>query len=195
MPVKRIIERPKDAVGVGYGGDFCNLVRADNFGLKPHVAMLRPLREQHVEPVTVVGQCDAADVMQTAGHVGDLFQFLIEPDRIPLQRRHIGVAIQRVKSARRVPCGPRCQFGPLDKNHVRPPQLGQVVEHRNAHNPATNHHHARLRFHRIPLNHPVGTKDVWFGAGGLSVHDTCCRLSGLRVNHPRTKTVPVQLFP
>ena len=48
--------------------------------------------------------------MQTAGHAGDLFQFAIKLDGVALQRRHIGVAVQRVKPTRRMPGGPGRQF-------------------------------------------------------------------------------------
>jgi uncharacterized protein YcbX len=67
------------------------------------IAVLGAFGLQHVEPFGRVGQRHAADMVQAAGHAGDRFQLLVKPDGIALQRRHVGVAVQRVKPARRVP--------------------------------------------------------------------------------------------
>ena len=104
VTVERVIKPADDAVDIGDGGDLCDLLRCHDLGVQAHETVLGPFGQQHVETVLVVGKGDAADVVQPAGHAGDFFQFLVEPDGIALKCCHIGVAVQRVKPARRVPC-------------------------------------------------------------------------------------------
>ena len=63
VAVERIVEPAQDAIGVGDGSQGFDLVRADDFGLKPHEAVLGALGLEHVEPFGRVGQRHAADMV------------------------------------------------------------------------------------------------------------------------------------
>ena len=150
MAVERIIKPAKDAVDIGHRRDFGDLLRGHDMGIKPHVAMLGALGQKHVKSVAIVRQRHAADVMQPAGHAGDLFKFLVEPDRIALKGGHVGIAIERVKPACGVPCASRGQFRSLKQHHVGPAKLGQVIKHRTADDTAADHDDTGGGFHGGP---------------------------------------------
>ncbi len=118
MPVKRIKEGTYKAVRIGNGGDFPDFPGGYNTCFKSHKPVFGPFRQQHVEPVAVVGQGDAAHMMQPAGHAGDRFQLLVKADGIALERGHVGVAVQRMKPARRVPGGAAGQIRSLNQHHI-----------------------------------------------------------------------------
>ena len=108
VAVERIVERAEDAVGSVIGANSRILFGAEDLGVQAHVRVLGAFRLEHVEPVLRVGQRQAADVVQAAGHAGDLFQLLVEVDRIALKGGHVGVAVERAQvAAGGVPGGPR----------------------------------------------------------------------------------------
>ena len=148
VAVQRVIEAAEDALGVHKAiGQLVDFLRSQDLGVQPHVAVLGAFGLQLLEAGLVVGQRHAADMVQPAGHAGDGFQLFVEADRIALQRRHVGVAVDRVEASRRVPGGARGQLGALDQHDVRPAELGQVVENRTADDAAADHHHAGMGFH------------------------------------------------
>ncbi len=98
-------------------------------------------------PVRARRQRDAADMMQTAGLAGFLLEFLVEPDRIALQCGHVGIGIERVEAAGRMPGRTGCEFRALDERHIAPAELGQVIKHRAADNAAADHRNAGVFVH------------------------------------------------
>ena len=106
VTIQRVIQPANNAVDIRDGCDFLNLFRRDDFGFQPHEPMLGAFGDQHVEPVLILGQRDAADMMQAAGHACDFFEFFVQADGIALQSGHIRVAIQRVKATGGVPRRP-----------------------------------------------------------------------------------------
>ena len=72
---------------------------------------------------------------------------LVKVDRIVLQRRDIGVVVQRVKARRRVPGRTGGQFGTLDQGHIRPAMSGQVVQDGGADDAAADHDRAVMGGH------------------------------------------------
>jgi hypothetical protein len=86
-------------------------------------------------------------MMQTAGLAGDLFEFAIKPDRVTLQSRHIGVGVERMKTARGVPGGTRGQFRAFDQDDIFHTECGQVINDAAANNPATDDDNLRMTFH------------------------------------------------
>ena len=88
-------------------------------------ARVRHLEEVHA--VGVVGEQHAALLMQPAGLAGDRLQFLVEADRVALQLRHVGIAVERMEAARRVPGGAGREPRPLDQHDVLPAGLGEVI--------------------------------------------------------------------
>ncbi len=110
VTVEWVVKRADDAVEIGDGRDFRDFFRADDLGLKAHVAVLGPLGDEHVKAVLVIGKGDAADVVEAAGHARDCLKFFVKLDGVALQGRHVGVAVERVKPARGMPSGTRCQL-------------------------------------------------------------------------------------
>ncbi len=146
VAVERVPECADDAVGVDQPvGHLGHLGRRQDGGVEAHVAVLRAFGLEHVEPLGSVGEGDAADVVEAAGLAGQRLQFLVEADR---------VALQRVETARRVPRRSARQFRPLDEHHVRPTELGQVVENGAADDATPDDDDARGALHGVPLGCP-----------------------------------------
>ena len=89
--------------------------------------------------------------MQPARHAGYLFQLFVQPDRVPLKRRHVGVAVQGVESPRSVPGAARGQFGPFDQHDVLPAQFCEMVQDRSADNAAPDNDSTCGGFHGAVL--------------------------------------------
>ena len=109
--------------------------------------MLGAFGEQHIEPILIVCQRDAADVMQPARHSGDLFKLSVELDRIALKRRHVGVAVESMEPSGSMPCRTRCQFRPLEKHDIGPPQFRQMVKNGCADDASTNDSYSGAGLH------------------------------------------------
>ena len=153
VTVQRVIKRADDPFEVDHAiGQLGDFLRAEDLGVQPHIAMLGAFGLQLFKPGLIVGQRDAAHVVQPAGHAGDLFQLFVKPDGIALQRGHVGVAVQGVKAACRVPCGAGGEFRAFDQHDVGPAEFGQVIQHGTADDTAANHDHAGMGFHsgRLP---------------------------------------------
>ena len=123
----------------------------DDLGVHAQVAALGHGGFQKLESLRRVGQHDARRQVQAAGLARDFFKLLVQTDGIALQHGHIGVAIERMETAGRMPGGARGKLVPLQQHHVFPAFFGQVVEHRAAHHPAANHHHLCCRLHACSL--------------------------------------------
>lgn len=117
-------------------------------------------------------------MVQPARHASDLFQLLVQPDGIALQRGHVGVAVERMKPTRRVPCRSAGQFRPLQQHHVGPTQLGQVIEHRTTDDAAPDDGNLTGGFHSVPP-YDVGKKLSSRWGYYSSVSDNKCRMSSI----------------
>ncbi len=104
------------------------LFDGDHFRVHAEIAAAGMAHLQPVEPVLAVRQRQPAGQMQPAAFAGNLLQFLIQPDRVGLQLGHVRVAVQRVKPARRMPCGPAGEPVPLQQHDVRPARFREVVK-------------------------------------------------------------------
>ena len=148
MPVKRVVKPAQNAGGIGDGGHFGDLFGAQDFGLQPHVAMFGTLCLEHIEPFGGIGKRHAANVMQPARHAGQGLEFAVKPDGVPLQGGHVGVAVEGVKPARRMPRGAAGQFRTLQQHHIGPAELCQMIKHRTSHDTAADHTNPSGAFHR-----------------------------------------------
>ena len=164
VAVEGIVERAQETLGVDDRRELGDLLGADDLGFQAHVAMLRALAFQVIQALLRGRDGHAAGVMQAAGLAADLFQLLVELDGVALQRRHVGVGIEGVEAAGRVPGRARGQLGTLDQHHVLPAELGQVIEHAAPDHAAADHGHTDMRFHgfRFPsaLGRRLGSADV-----------------------------------
>ena len=113
--------------------------------------MLCPLCFQHIKPLGRVGKRDATYVVQPAGHACQLLQLTVQADRIALQRGHIGVAVQRMKAARCVPCRAAGQLRAFQQHHIGPPKFGQMIKDRDPDDTAANHTYPGGFFHVLLL--------------------------------------------
>ena len=55
-----------------------------NLGRKPHVAMLGALGLQEIQPLGRIGNGQATNMVEPAGHAGDFLKLAIEPDGVAL---------------------------------------------------------------------------------------------------------------
>ncbi|MNV40417.1 hypothetical protein D3C71_1320230 [compost metagenome] len=99
-----------------------------------------------------------ADILAGIG-----LDLLVELDRVFLQLGDVGVTVDRVHAASRMPGGTGSKLGPLDQNHVRPAEFRQMVEDGTADDTAADHHNPGMALHS---NSPV--------RAGLSSCVECC---------------------
>ena len=144
MAIEGVVKCTKHTVGIRNRRQIANFRRAYDARIQPHIAVFCTLGFEEVQPFRVAGKRQPADMMQTARLAGDFFQFPIQPDGITLQRRHIGVGVQGMKSTRSVPGGSRRQFGTLDQHEVGPTEFGQVIQNAAANHAAADHRYLDL---------------------------------------------------
>ena len=71
--------------------------------IQTEIARLGPLLFQIIVTLLGGGQINAAGAVNAAGLARELFQLLVEIDRVALQPRDVGIGIDRVDDARRMP--------------------------------------------------------------------------------------------
>ena len=147
VTVERVVERPEQALRVRDRREPRDLLRPHDLGLEPHVAVLGPFGLEEVEAIRVRCEGESTHVMQSAGLAGELLELAIEPDGVALQRGHVGIRVQGVEAARRVPRRARSQLGALDEHHVAPAEPGEVIEHAAPDHPAPDHRNPDMRLH------------------------------------------------
>ena len=147
MPVERIVEPAEHAVGVGDRAQGANLRGRDQLGIETHVAVHGARRLEEIEAFRRLGERDAADVMQAAGLAGDFLELAVEPNRVALQRRHVGIRVQRMKTAGRVPGRARRQLRAFDQQHVPDTEFRQVVDDAATDHATTDDYYLCMTFH------------------------------------------------
>ena len=96
--------------------------------------------------------------MNASGHVhadglaGFGLDLLQKVDRVGLKQRHVGIGVQRMKSAGGVPGRASRQDGPLDQRRVGPTKFGQMVKDGSADNPSADHNRAVALSFAAPHN-------------------------------------------
>ena len=90
-------------------------------------------------------------MVKTAGQARDLLEFAIEADGVALQGRDVGIGVQRVEAARRMPRRARCQVRALDEHDIGPAELRQVVEDTASDNAAADDGHTHVGAHRAAI--------------------------------------------
>ena len=123
--------------------------RGYQFGFHAEITALRVGEPQEIHALRGVGHHDAAGQMQAAGLAGKLLDLLVELDRVGLQFRDVGVAVQRMETAGGVPGRARCQLRPLDQKHVGPAGSGEVKQNGAADNAAADDYRFNVRFHVV----------------------------------------------
>lgn len=85
--------------------------------------------------------------MQPAGLARNPLQLVVEPDRVALQLRDVGVAVQGVEATGGMPRRTRCKLVALDQNDVGPTGLRQVIQHAATNNAAPDDGYASMSLH------------------------------------------------
>ncbi len=127
-----LLEKRIELLGFGDGDD-----------LHVHAQIAAPGlgHAQPIQPFRSVGQHQPAWQVDAALLAGFRLDLPVEIDRVLLQARHVGVAVQRVHPARGMPRGTRGQLLALQQHDVGPTRLGEVVEHAGADDTASYHDH------------------------------------------------------
>jgi hypothetical protein len=148
MAFQRAVEGALEAARVHQREELGGFLGRDQLAVDAEQLLLRPHHLQEVDPVVGAGQQHAARQVEAAGLAGDLLDLLVELDRVLLQFGDVGVAVDGVEAAGRVPGRPGGELRTLDQHHVLPARLGQVIEHAAPDHAAADHGHLHLAFHR-----------------------------------------------
>ena len=126
----------------------------DDLGLHAEVAGAAADQVQRIHLALVGGQHQAAVRVQAAGLAGQRLELAIEVDRVFLQARDVGVAVERVHAAGRVPGRAGGQLALLEQHDVGPADLGQMVEDADPDDAAADHHRPSFGPHALPRSAP-----------------------------------------
>ena len=129
---------------------FCFLHR-NQFGFEAEITRAGM---RHFKPIHALGcirKHQTAGAMETAAFARDFLKLVIERNRIALELGDIRIAIQRVETARRMPCRAMGQLLALNKHDIFPARFGEMVENRSANNAAPNDDNTGMGFHRDPV--------------------------------------------
>ena len=121
--------------------------RRDQLGIHAEIAALGVRQPEEVHALGRVGEHDAAGQVQRAGLAGKLLQLLVELHRVGLQLGDVGVAVERMEAAGRVPGRTGRQLRAFDQHDVGPAGAGQVVKHRTADDAAADDNCFCVGFH------------------------------------------------
>ena len=102
----------------------------DDLELHAEVAPAGLGHAQPVEALAIAGEHQPAGEMDRAVLARAGLDRAVQLDRVLLQLGHVGIAVERVHPAGRVPRRPRGELLALDEYDVVPPRLREVVEHR-----------------------------------------------------------------
>ena len=147
MPVDPGAQRAGEAGGIEQGHQAVGLLRADDLGVDVEVAPLRHHALQPVEALLGRGQHHPARDVEPRRLPGKLLDLLVELDGVLLQLGDVGVAVDGVHATRRVPGRAGGELVALEQHEVRPAALGEVVEHRAADHPPSDHDDAGMGLH------------------------------------------------
>ena len=89
--------------------------------------------------------------MDAAGLSGGLFDLLVDLEGVVLELRDVGVGVERVHAARRVPGRAGSELGAFEQGHVFPAVLGEVVKDAATDHASADDGHPDMRFHGLAL--------------------------------------------
>ena len=160
MAFDRIEHRADEMLLLDERVHFGGFVDRQDLEIHAEIAAARAGHLQPVEPLLRAGEIEAAGDVHAAGNAGDRLDLLVEVDRVLLQLGDVGIAVERVHAAGRVPRRPRSQFGALDQHDVFPAALRQMIEDARADDAAADHHDLTMRSHDYASNGIIGVAAV-----------------------------------
>ena len=123
------------------------LIERDHLGLHAQVAGARTDQFQTVELALRRREHEAPVRMQSARLAGQRLNLAIQVDRVLLQPRDVGLAVERMHAAGRMPRRTGGQFAFFDQHHVAPADLGEVIQNARPHDATTDDNGSHRRFH------------------------------------------------
>ena len=92
-------------------------------------------------------QVNTAGLTNAAGDARDALDLLVQLDGVGLERGDVGVAVERVNAACRVPGGAGGEIPALEQHHVAPAKLSQMIQNTRAHDAAADDRYPRVTLH------------------------------------------------
>ena len=127
IPLVRVEERALQARRIDDRDHRGRFGGRDQVGVRPHRAQPGQLGLQPPPPLRRARQLQAAGHLQTDALPALRLDLRVEADRVLLERRDIGVAVDGMETTRRVPRRPRREFLALDQRDVRQAAQRQVI--------------------------------------------------------------------
>ena len=144
VALDRVPHRSEEVLRVEQREQFLGLPRRDHLELvHAEVPTAGDGHAQPVHPVAVGGEGDATGQVDRAVLPRAFLDLAVELHGVLLELGHVRVAVEGVHPTGRVPGRSGGQLLALDEQHVGPPVLGQVEQHRRADDTAADHHHLR----------------------------------------------------
>ena len=170
----RVVEHPDIVLRLQDRQPADRLAQIDELGVQAKVAATAAGGVQVVEPILGVGEHEAAGEVDAAGLPGDLLDLLVDLQRVVLELGDVGVGVERVHAARRMPGGAGGELGAFEQDDILPPVLDEVVQDAATDDASADDSHSDMRFHASGLR--------WSEAGGRrGAHVTVpARLRGMQ---------------
>src|SRR5271163_3300473 len=164
-------QRANEMLRVDQRVEALGLLERNHLGFHAEVARARTDELQAVELALGRRQHQPAIWVQPAGLSRHSLDFSIQVDRVLLQPRYVGLAIERVHATGRMPGRARSQLAFLEQHHVGPADLGEVVKGAGANNTAADDDRPGRGLHEndSPDNAANGTGPVWLIPNGTPV--------------------------
>ena len=144
------VEQPTDDVGgVHDRAELDDLVRCQQMAVDTEHLVFCVFVSNVLPALLGCRHLDAAGEVHADVLPADLLHLPVHRYAIGLQPRYIGIAVHGVKAAGGMPGGTGGQLLALDKYHIRPTQLGQVIEHGGPDDTAADDDDAGVGFHYV----------------------------------------------
>ena len=148
IAVLGVLDRAYDALDIAQRPDFFDLAR----GQKLHVDAADGRGDAgvimvFVHPVARACEANVGDKAQADVEAGLFAEAPVEGDRILMDLAYGIAEVEQRQQTRRVPSGARGQLLAFDEDAVAPAFLDEMVERRDADDPAANDYRPRMRSH------------------------------------------------
>ena len=143
-----MLDRAEHAVRLAERPDFLDLRRRELVDLDADRLGDARVIHELVPAILGAGEADVGADLEADILAGLGFEALVEGDRVFVDLADRIGKVEERQEAGRMPGRARGQLMAFDQNDIAPALLGQVIERRDAHHAAADHHHARTRLHR-----------------------------------------------
>ena len=142
-------QRPGEIAGVDQAIALLGLFQRDHPRRHAEIAGAAAQQLQRIHLALAGRQHQPAIRVQPARLARQVLKLAVKIDGVFLQPRDIGIAVERVHAARRMPGGPRRQFGFFEQHHIAPADFGQMIEHARPDHAAADDHCPGCRAHSV----------------------------------------------